>query len=115
LKNPAAAKPFLNTGNKLNAAIEALTENLSKRSTDAPKSKDKDKASPPRVSERTTTVNTTQAGSPGLPLLENDPKLAFCQKITPQLPVRGLNEFFSVREPPILNSNKKTTSTQNIN
>jgi hypothetical protein len=24
LKNPAAAKPFLNTGNKLNAAIEAL-------------------------------------------------------------------------------------------
>jgi hypothetical protein len=28
LKNPAAAKPFLNTGNKLNAAIEALTEIL---------------------------------------------------------------------------------------
>jgi hypothetical protein len=26
LKNPAEAKPFLNTGNKLNAAIEALTE-----------------------------------------------------------------------------------------
>jgi hypothetical protein len=25
LKNPAAAKPFLTTGNKLNAAIEALT------------------------------------------------------------------------------------------
>jgi hypothetical protein len=30
LKNPAAAKPFLNTSNKLNAAIEALTEILSK-------------------------------------------------------------------------------------
>jgi hypothetical protein len=29
LKNPVAAKPFLNTGNKLNAAIEALTEILS--------------------------------------------------------------------------------------
>jgi hypothetical protein len=28
LKNPEAAKPFLNTGNKLNAAIEALTEIL---------------------------------------------------------------------------------------
>jgi hypothetical protein len=26
LKNPAAAKPFLNTGNKLNEAIAALTE-----------------------------------------------------------------------------------------
>jgi hypothetical protein len=29
--------------------------------------------------------------------------------------VRGLNEIFSMREPPILNNNKKTTSTQNIN
>jgi hypothetical protein len=26
LKNPSAAKPFLNTGNKLNEAIAALTE-----------------------------------------------------------------------------------------
>jgi hypothetical protein len=91
LKNPAAATPFLNTGNKLNAAIEALTEILSKQRTDAPKSDDKDKESPPRVSERTTTVNNTQAGSPGSPLLANDPKLAFCPKITPQLPVRGGN------------------------
>jgi hypothetical protein len=41
LKNLTAAKPFLNTGNKLNAAIEALTEILSKfKSTDAPKSED---------------------------------------------------------------------------
>jgi hypothetical protein len=38
LKNPAAAKPFLNTGNKLNAAIDALTEILSNRSTKAPNS-----------------------------------------------------------------------------
>jgi hypothetical protein len=29
LKNPAVAKPFLNTGNKLNAAIKASTEILS--------------------------------------------------------------------------------------
>jgi hypothetical protein len=105
LKNPAAAKPFLNTGNKLNAAIKALTEILSKsKSTDAPKSEEK--ISPPRVSERTTTVrtprvNTAQAGSPGSPLVENDPKL----------PMRGLNEIFSMRKPVILNSIKKTTST----
>jgi hypothetical protein len=109
LKNPAVAKPFLNTGNKLNAAIEALTEILSKsKSTNAPKSEEK--ISPPRVSERTTTVrtpvpppkvNTAQAGSPGLPLVPSDPKL----------PVRGLNEIFNMREPVILNSIKKTTST----
>jgi hypothetical protein len=60
LKNPAAAKPFLNTGNKLNAAIEALTEILSQQSTTPPN---------PRVAERTTTVrtprmNTAQTGSP---------------------------------------------------
>jgi hypothetical protein len=69
LKNPAAAKPFLNTGNKLNTAIEALTEILANRSITSPsKSEDKNKASPPRVSEGTATVNTTQAGS-GSPLL----------------------------------------------
>jgi hypothetical protein len=56
-------------------------------------------------------VNTAQAGSPGSPLVSNDPKLTFCPKITPQLPVRGLNEIFSMREPAILNSIKKTTST----
>jgi hypothetical protein len=55
-------------------------------------------------------VNTAQAGSPGSPLVTNDPKLAFCSKITPQLPVRGLNEMFSMHEPAILNSIKKTTS-----
>jgi hypothetical protein len=58
-----------------------------------------------------TTVNTTHAGSPGSPLLENGPKLTFCPKITPQLPVHSLNEIFSMREPAILNSIKKATST----
>jgi hypothetical protein len=106
LKNPAAAKPFLNTGNKLNAAIEALTEILATNRSTSPSNSE---ASPPRVDERTTTVrtprvNTAQAGSPGLPLVANDPKLAFHPKITPQLPV------FSMREPAILNSIKKTTS-----
>jgi hypothetical protein len=28
LKNPAAAKPFLNTSNKLNAAIDAVNRNI---------------------------------------------------------------------------------------
>jgi hypothetical protein len=116
LKNPAAANPFLSTGNKLNAAIKALTEILAtNRSTDAPNSEDK--ASPPRVSERTTTVrnprmDTAQAGS-GSPLVNNDPKLALRPKINPQLPVRGLDEIFSMREPATLNStnnSKKTTS-----
>jgi hypothetical protein len=49
LKNPAAAKPFLNTGNKLNAAIEALTEILSNCGT-TPSSSG---ASPQRVSKTT--------------------------------------------------------------
>jgi hypothetical protein len=114
LKNPAAAKPFLNIGNKLNAAIEASTEILSKQSTDTPKSED-NTTSPQRVSDRTLRsprgVNNAQEGSPGSPQLANDQKLAFSPKITPQLPVRGLNENFSMREPAILNSIKKTTST----
>jgi hypothetical protein len=127
LKNPAAAKPFLNTSNKFNVAIDALTEILStNRSTDAPNSEDI--ASPPRVSKRTTTVrtpkmNTAQAGSQ-LPIptnptqavstgVDNDPKLALRPKINPQLPVCGLNEIFSMREPSVLNTTnniKKTTS-----
>jgi hypothetical protein len=115
LKNPAAAKPFLNTGNKLNAAIEALTEILSKRSTDAPKSEEK--ASPPRVSKRTTTVrtpkmNTAQAGSP---LVKNDPKLALQPKISPQVPVRGLNKITSMRAHPTLNATNNIINDDNNN
>jgi hypothetical protein len=111
LKNPAAAKPFLNTGNKLNAAIEALTEILSKRSTTAPKNEEK--TSPPRVSKRTTTVrtsrvNTKQAGSPGSPLVTNDPKLAL-------LPVRGLNEITSMRADPTLNATNNINDNNNNN
>jgi hypothetical protein len=110
LKNPAAAKPFLNTGNKLNAAIEALTEILAtNRSTRPPNSE----ASPPRVYKRTTTVrtprvNTAQAGS-GSPLVTNDPKLPFPRKITLQSTMRGLNEITSMRADPTLNA------TNNIN
>jgi hypothetical protein len=100
LKNPATAKLFLNTGNQLNAAIEALTEILStNRSTKAPNSE----ASPPRVSEetvRTPRVNTAQVGSP---VVKNDQKQA----------LRGLNKIISMRASPILkttNNIKKTTS-----
>jgi hypothetical protein len=79
LKNPAAGKPFLNTGNKLNEAIEALTEILSKRSSPT-----NSEASRPKVSElrteQTPRVNTAQEGSPGSPLMKNDP-------ISPQVPV----------------------------
>jgi hypothetical protein len=102
LKNPAAAKPFLNTGNKLNAAIDTLTEILSNRSTIPSNSE----ASPPRVSEQRTVwtprVNNAQAGS-GSSLVENDPKLA----------LRGLNKIISMRANPTLNTTnniKKTTS-----
>jgi hypothetical protein len=111
LKNPAAAKPFLNTGNKLNAAIDALTEILSNRNTTPSNSE----ASPPRVSERTTTmrtprVNTVQAGAgSGLPQVENDPKLALRPKITPQSAMHSLNEVTSMRADPTLNA------TNNIN
>jgi hypothetical protein len=96
LKNPAAAKPFLNIGNKLNAAIEALTEILSiKRGTTTPNSG----VSPPRVSEQRTVqtprVNTAQAGSPTVnPTqavctgVDNDPKQALRPKLTPQLTMR---------------------------
>jgi hypothetical protein len=105
LKNPAAAKPFLNTGNKLNAAIEALTERLSNRSTTPPNSG----ASPPRVSERTVQpprVNNTRAVSP---VVAYDPKQALLTKINPQVAVRGFNKIISTRAPSILNS------TNNIN
>jgi hypothetical protein len=81
LKNPEAAKPFLNTGNKLNAAIDALTEILSNRST-TPSSSG---ASPPRVSERTVQpprVNNNRAAYPGV---NNDPKQAIRPKINPQV------------------------------
>jgi hypothetical protein len=119
LKNPAAAKPFLNTGNKLNAAIEALTEILSERSTSPSNSE----ASPPRVSERTTTVrtpvqtprvHTAQAGS-GSPIVANDPKLAFHPQISPQVAVRGLNEITSMRADPTLNATNNINDNNNNN
>jgi hypothetical protein len=121
LNNPAAAKPFLNTGNKLNAAIEALTEVFStNRSTTPPNSG----ASPPRVSEKRTvltprvnnaraavpTVNPTQAVSTRV---GNDPKLALRPKINPQVAVRSLNKIISMRATTTLNSTnniKKATS-----
>jgi hypothetical protein len=99
LKDPAAAKPFLNTGNKLNAAIKALTEILSKRSTTPPNSE----ASPPRVSEGTVRTPRTNTAHAGWPLLENDPKQA----------LRGLNKIINMGANPTLdttNNIKKTTS-----
>jgi hypothetical protein len=126
LKNPAVAKPFLNTGNKLNAAIDALTETLSNRSTTPSNSV----SSPPRVSERTVQtpwvnnaraavppVNPTQAVSTGV---DNDPKLALQPKISPQVAVRGLNKIISMRADPTLNTTnniKKATSipTKSVN
>jgi hypothetical protein len=111
LKNPAAAKPFLNTGNNLNEAIKALTEILSKRSSPS-----NSKASPSRVSEqrpvRTQRVNTAQEGSPGSPLVKNDPKMAIRPKISPQVPVRGLNKLTNMRAHPTLNDNN---NNNNIN
>jgi hypothetical protein len=105
LKNPAAAKPFLNTGNKLNAAIEALTKILSSCGTTPSNSG----TSPPRVSERTVQpprVNNTRAVSPGV---TNDPKQALSPKINPQVAVHGLNKIISTLAPSIHNS------TNNIN
>jgi hypothetical protein len=81
LKNPAEAKPCLNTGNKLNAAIAALTEILATNRSTSPSNSE---ASPPRVSKttvRTPRVNTSQAGSPGSPTVENDPTLTLPPKI----------------------------------
>jgi hypothetical protein len=104
LKNPAAAKPFLNTGNKLNAAIEALTEILTTNRSTKPPSNE---ASPPRVSKqrtvRTPRVNNAQAGS-GSPLAENDPKLA----------LRGLNKIISMRANPTLNTTNDIKNTTSI-
>jgi hypothetical protein len=102
LKNPAAAKPFLKTGNKLNAAIEALTEILSTNRGTTPSSSG---ASPPRVSERTMAVRT--------PRVDNDPKHELRPKITPQVAVRGLNKIISTCATTRLNSTnniKKATS-----
>jgi hypothetical protein len=111
LKNPAAAKFFINNGNKLSAATEALTEILSTNRSTTPTSSG---ASPPRVSERTTVqiqrVNNTQAVFPGV---TNDPKQALSPKIDPQVTVRGLDKIISTRATSILNSTnniKKATS-----
>jgi hypothetical protein len=78
LKNPAAAKPFLNTGNKLNAAIEALTEILAANQGTTPSNSET--VQPPRV-------DPTRAVSTGV---TNDPKQTLRPKVTPQLAVRGL-------------------------
>jgi hypothetical protein len=47
--------------------------------------------------------------------VKNDPKLAFCPKITPQLPVRGLNEIFSMRADPTLNATNNINNNNNNN
>jgi hypothetical protein len=121
LKNPAATKPFLNTGSKLDTAIEALTEILStNRNTTPPNSG----ASPPRVSERTVqpprvnnaraavpTVNPTQAISTGV---DNDPNLALRPKINPQVAVRSLNKIISKRATTILNSTNNIKQATSI-
>jgi hypothetical protein len=113
LKNPAAAKPFLNTSNKLNATIEALTEILTIRSTTPANSE----PSPPRVSERTTAVRTPRvnnnARAVSAPRVTNDPKLALRPKSSPQLAVRSLNKIISMHANPTLNTTnniKKATS-----
>jgi hypothetical protein len=80
LKNPEAAKPFHNTGNKLNAAITALSKILFTNRGTIPSNR----ASPPRVSKSTVQpprvndtravfprVNNSQAVSRGV---DNDPK-----------------------------------------
>jgi hypothetical protein len=59
---------------------------------------------------RTPKMKTAQAGSP---LVKNDPKLALQPKISPQVPVRGLNEITSMRADPTLNATNNINDSNN--
>jgi hypothetical protein len=50
-------------------------------------------------------MNTAQKGSPGLPLVKNDPKLA----------LRGLNKLTSMRAHPTLNATNNINDNSNNN
>jgi hypothetical protein len=57
-------------------------------------------------------MNTAQAGSP---LAKNDPKLALQPKISPQVPVRGLNKITSMHAHPTLNATNNINDNNNNN
>jgi hypothetical protein len=57
-------------------------------------------------------MNTAQAGSP---LAKNDPKLALQPKLSPQVPLRGLNKITSMRAHPTLNASNNINNNNNNN
>jgi hypothetical protein len=60
-------------------------------------------------------VNTAQKGSLGSPLVKNDPKLTLQPKISPQVPVRGLNKLTYMRAHPTLNATININDNNNNN
>jgi hypothetical protein len=88
LKNPSAAKPFLNTGNKLNEAIAALTEMSSMNRTiiSTSASKQGSVTVSPRVSGQRTTKEPTQKRTTTLQVV-GSPRTSINPQIDPQMPV----------------------------
>ena len=113
LRNPAAAKPFLNTGNKLNEAISALTDILATTQTITSSSG----AAPPRVTDRggeqRTLLQNCTGGYTVDPQISGNPHTAGGAR---HRGTRGLNSTVTVL--PLnnnKNSNPTSTKTNNIN
>jgi hypothetical protein len=82
LKNPAAAKPFLNTGNKLNEAIAALTEMSEMNHT----SNKGSVTVSPKVSEQRTTTKEPIQKRTTTPQVAGRPQTNVIPRINPQMP-----------------------------
>jgi hypothetical protein len=125
LKNPSAAKPFLNTGNKLNGAMTALTEILSinRTTTSTSTGKQGSVTVSPRVPGQRTREQVPQKRI-------TTPQTNINPRIDPQMPVdprlarhrgtRGLSSIISLDSSNSTNNIKNNTicnnnSTNNIN
>jgi hypothetical protein len=92
LKNPSAAKPFLNTGNKLNEAIAALTE---MSSMNRPTTSTRTKTSVIMPGQRTTTKEPAQKRTT-TPQVICSPKMTADQRLARHRGKRGLSSTVSL-------------------
>jgi hypothetical protein len=121
LKNPSAADPFLDTGNKLNEAIAALTE-MSAMNQTTTSTKGSVTPSPRMSGQRTTTKepirkrNTSPqvAGSPQMPV---NPRLAHhrgTRVLSSTVSLESFNSTKYIKNNTINNNNNDNKSTKNI-
>jgi hypothetical protein len=107
LKNPAAAKPFLNTGNKLNEAIAALTEMSEMNHTS-------NNGSVTMSGQRTTTKEPVQKRTT-TPQVFVSPQMPVEPRLDHHRGTRGLSSTVSLDSFNSTNNNKKgTISSKNI-